>query len=285
MTAYHGTTKTGLTQLMPFANAHNERSEPCVYLAAHKALALLHIWDKPYRRMKIEYIYGQIFYFEPYPGALEEFYGGVAGSIYTCKGIFKYLAQNVFVSRKAVAVIEEEYVPDALTRIQEYERQGLLRICRSRGREIAATAMTKQHIAFVLALLHDESIQSALHLEDMPRKEWERALRRNLRDKDEANFVLYQGGRPMGWLKLNGLKGDMAWISMLAIHPAHQRQGAGHFAVRYAEQFARERGFARLGIHTTADNAPARACYGKLGYTLIDEGKKIAYIKDIGRNG
>ena len=135
--------------------------------------------------------------------------------------------------------------------------------------------MAKEHIAFVIDLLRD-----TLHIEDVPQA----ALRKNLRDRDEANFIIIRGDRPMGWVKLNGLKGDMAWISMLAIHPAHQRQGAGRFAVEYAERFAREKGFARLGIHTTKDNTAARACYEKLGYTLIEYNEKLTYRKDIGRN-
>jgi len=144
--------------------------------------------------------------------------------------------------------------------------------------------MQKEHIGFVIDLLHEESIKAALHLDDMPRSEWEKALRKNLRDRDEANFILYRGSRPMGWLKLNGLKGGTAWISMLAVHPAHQGQGAGRFAVRYAEQFAREKGFARMGIHTTKDNTAARKCYEALGYDLIDQNQNLTYIKELGRN-
>ncbi|MDR2686613.1 MAG: GNAT family N-acetyltransferase [Oscillospiraceae bacterium] len=149
---------------------------------------------------------------------------------------------------------------------------------------MTVTPMKKEHVGFVIYLLNDESVKAALHLEDAPRKEREKALRKNLRDRDEANFILCRGGEPIGWLKLNGLKGDMAWISMLAVHPAHQRQGAGRFAARYAEEFARGKGFTRLGIHTTKDNAPAQSCYEKSGYALVEENDKLTYIKELGRN-
>ena len=285
MRAHHGTTKTGLAALTPFANAHNELSEACVYLAQNKALALLHIWDKPYRWVKFDYAKdGRIVWLEPYPNALEAFYGGVAGSIYTCEGKFRRLARNVLISNKAVAVVEEEYVPDALVRIVEYERQGLLEIRRCEDQSFTAKPMQKEHIPIVVYLLREESLRAALQLEETSSKQWEKALRRNLRDRDEANFIIYRGGRPMGWLKLNGLKGDTAWISMLAIHPALQRQGAGRFAVEHAERLALEKGFTRVGIKTTPDNAAARACYEKLGYTLTEEADKLTYIKHIGRN-
>ena len=283
MTAYHGTTKTGLSQLMPFARAHNELSEPCVYLAQDKVLAALHIWDKPYRWIKFDYTTKDgIAWLEPYPGALEKFYGGVSGSIYTCEGKFRRLARNVLVSRRAVAVVEEDFVPDALELILECEREGLFEIRRCEALpETEIIPMRKDHIALVIHLLNEKSVKAALHLEDAPRKKWEKSLRKNLRDRDEANFVLFRGNRHMGWLKLNGLKGDTAWISMLAIHPAHQGQGAGRFAVRYAEGLAREKGFSRLGIHTTKDNQAARACYEKLGYTLIENGEKLTYMRQL----
>ena len=286
MRAYHGTTKSGLEELMPFANPHNELSNSCVYLANEKALALLHIWGKPYRWVKFEYTEdGRIVYLEPYPGVLEDFYGGVSGSIYTCEDKFKRLAKNVFISHMPVPVLEEDHVPDALERILEYERQGLLEIRRCDAMpELKAVPMEKRHVGAVIWLLTDESIKAALHLGDMPRAKWEKALRKNLCDKDEANFILYRGSRPMGWLKLNGLKGNTVWIGELVIHPVHQRKGAGRFAVRYAERLAREKGFTRMGIHTTADNLPARECYEKLGYTLTEDNDKLTYKKDIGRN-
>jgi ribosomal protein S18 acetylase RimI-like enzyme len=281
--SYHGTTKTGLTVLVPFASPHSERQDACVYLATQKAIALLHIWDKPYRWVKFNYAKdGKIIYLESYPGALEAFYGGVSGSIYTCEGKYKRYAKNIVIAHTPVPVLEEDYVPDSLERILEYERQGLIEIRRGDG-QVAIYPMQKEHIGFVIYLLNEERVKTALHLEDAPRKQWEKALRKNLRDRDEANFILYRGNRPMGWLKLNGLKGDMAWISMLAVHPAHQGQGAGRFAIRYAEQFAREKGFARMGIHTTQDNTAARTCYEGLGYELTEENGQLTYIKDFGR--
>jgi len=141
--------------------------------------------------------------------------------------------------------------------------------------------MQEFHINFVIDLLLEESVKAALHLEDAPRKSREKSLRKNLRDRDEANFILYRGADPAGWLKLNGLEGDMLWISSLAVHPMYQRQGIGSFAVRYAEWYAREKGFGRMGmgIHTTPDNLPARACYEVLGYTLTEETHQLTYIK------
>ena len=327
MIAYHGTTKSGLAELLPFANARSNLDYACVYLSRMKELATLYIWDKPYMWLNFHFAKdGHVIYTESFPGALDEFYGGRAGSIYTCEGEFEYdknaRIQAAVISRAPVHVMGEEFVPDALERILEYERQGLLEIRRyedlteeelakekrmieaaikreskhpalmgfirekfpaiwAEGRKLTAVPMQKEHVSFVIDLLAEPSIKTALHLEDNPRKEWEQGLRKNLRDRDEANFIILKGSSPVGWLKLNGLKGDTAWISGLAVHPAHQRTGAGRFALQYAEQFAREKGFTQLWLHTSADNAPARACYEKIGYTLTEETHQLTYMKQL----
>ena len=146
---------------------------------------------------------------------------------------------------------------------------------------IGVRPMQTADIGYVVSLLADDEINAALHCDDLTRRKWARAFRKNLRDPDEKNFILYKGDCPAGWLKLNGLEGDMAWISELVVAPRFQRQGIGSFAVRYAEQFARESGLGRMGmgIHTTPDNLPARACYEKLGYTLTEETHQLTYIK------
>ena len=56
---------------------------------------------------------------------------------------------------------------------------------------------------------------------------------------------------------------------MLVVSDRHQRQGVGRYAVGFAEDFVRQRGFGRLAIHTTEDNLPARNLYSKCGYALI----------------
>jgi len=312
--AYHGTAKTGLTQLIPFVDPHSNLDCACVYLSRVKALAALYIWDRPYKWLNFRIAGdGRVIYVESFPGALEEFYGGLAGSIYTCGGAFEYDKnagiQAAVVSRAPVPVAGEDPVPDALERILEYEWEGLLEIRRyetltpaqlaqekkmilsaiqnraadkalmafieekfpelwAQGTNITAAPMKRADIPFMTDLLAQESVQAALRLEALSPGEWGKALRKNLRDRDEENFILHRGGHPAGWLKVNGLGGDKAWLSMLAVHPAHQGMGVGRFAVRHAEQLVRALGFNRLWLRTTADNETARAFYEKLGYAL-----------------
>ena len=97
--------------------------------------------------------------------------------------------------------------------------------------------------------------------------EWKRALSSN--DLDEQHFLICRGCMPVAWLKINGLQSrDIAWISMLAVSTPYQRQGAGMYAVKYAEEFIRAKGIAKVGIRTTDDNAPAQNLYRKCGYAI-----------------
>lgn len=152
MLAYHGTAKTGLTQLMPFASPHSNLEYACVYLSRLKELAALYIWDKPYKWLNFNFAEdGHVVYTESFPRALEEFYCGLAGSIYTCEGEFEYdknaRIQVAVISRKPVNIIEEDFVPDALERILAYEKLGLLEIRRFEALTEAQLASEKRMIA------------------------------------------------------------------------------------------------------------------------------------------
>lgn len=132
------------------------------------------------------------------------------------------------------------------------------------------------HAALLLELLESEKTLEALHMKRMlpdEQKAFFQELKAALQggDPDEAHFIVHQGIVPVAWLKINGLLGEKAWISMLAVHEKFQRQGIGSFAVGFAEAFAKSRGFTAMGIHTTADNIPARKCYERLGYQVVGE--------------
>lgn len=103
----------------------------------------------------------------------------------------------------------------------------------------------------------------------IPDGEWRDVLA--TQDPDEQNFLIARDAEPVAWLRVNGLcGGDGAWISMLVVSPEERRRGAGRYAVRFAEDFLRARGKRWAAIHTTADNAAARALYTACGYSLTD---------------
>lgn len=140
------------------------------------------------------------------------------------------------------------------------------------------TPLREEHVAFVHEAMREN--KDALHAEEMSLAQWRECLLAN--DPDEAHFIILTENTPAAWLKINGLAGKKtAWISMLVVRKTLQRCGAGSFAVRYAEDFARVRGFRELGIHTTLDNEIALGCYTKLGYRVSRDETQYTFRKKL----
>ncbi|MFR1518977.1 MAG: GNAT family N-acetyltransferase [Clostridia bacterium] len=118
--------------------------------------------------------------------------------------------------------------------------------------------------------IYNDNIQ-ALHGKQITVQEWNEIL--SIDDLDEQNFLIYKDKIPVAWLRINGLLNkDMAWLSMLTVSNNMHRKGVGSYAVRFAEKFVREKGFAQIGIHTTDDNIPAQDLYQKCGYAITEYG-------------
>ncbi len=116
-----------------------------------------------------------------------------------------------------------------------------------------------------------EKNAESLHFGEAVSPEFYRNIKKMLsdRDPDEANFLIYIGAFPCGWLKLNGLENaESAWISMLVIEPKFHRMGAGFAAVEYAENFFRSLNKRKACIRTTEDNIAARGLYESCGYAV-----------------
>lgn len=119
-----------------------------------------------------------------------------------------------------------------------------------------------------------------LHAENIGLSEWRALL--SLNDRDEKHFMICKGAVPVGYMKINGLDGaDEAWVSMLFIAKDFQRQGIGTFAIAYAENYAKERGFRSIAIQTDEDNLPAQNCYLKCGYAAYKKGNTMKFCKKL----
>jgi len=134
--------------------------------------------------------------------------------------------------------------------------------------------LVQEDMQFITDLLNEESVVSTLHCAVMDYAAWLSVYLNSWRDDtDEAHFILISDGTPIGWLKLNGLDGrEMVWIAMLVICEAAQNKGYGKHAIAFSESFAKEKGFCKIGIHTTCDNLAAIALYCKSGYRLTEYG-------------
>ena len=65
-----------------------------------------------------------------------------------------------------------------------------------------------------------------------------------------------------------GTRKSFAYLSNLAVHPQHRRQGAALALLNSCEKIAREWGFQDLYLHVLENNHQARQLYFKLGYRM-----------------
>ncbi|MCL2815707.1 MAG: GNAT family N-acetyltransferase [Oscillospiraceae bacterium] len=135
------------------------------------------------------------------------------------------------------------------------------------NREYNVISATAEEAAFIFRF-YTQNIE-ALHGNFISLKDWKEAAFWS--DPDEQNFLVCKGAMPVAWLRINGLENkDMAWISMLVVSDKWQRQGVGTYAVGYAQEYVRARGFTKMGIKTTGDNIGAKALYEKCGYIVTE---------------
>ena len=140
----------------------------------------------------------------------------------------------------------------------------------------------KNDINFIYNLMCEENNLSALHTEIISLEEWQKAFAEP-RDADEENFIVYKNDLPSAWLKLNGLQNkEVAWISMLVVSDEFKSQGVGKFAVEFAIQYLKQRGYKQVKLHTTKDNLVAIGLYSKCGFRIVDKSKaEITMCKEV----
>ncbi len=143
--------------------------------------------------------------------------------------------------------------------------------------------LEQENIIFICSLMSEPNNISALHTDIIPLDEWQKSFAEAEDDKDEENFIVYNKNIPCGWLKLNGLKSnDIAWISMLVVPEKFKRQGIGKFAVEFAAQYLKHRGYRYIKLQTTTDNSAALSLYSKCGFTIVNQSTtKITMCKEV----
>ena len=145
--------------------------------------------------------------------------------------------------------------------------------------------MQKSDLVSLTQLLLIPSIAKSLHWHPSPDEIREAYKKYWSCDPDGANYMMILADSLVGWIKLNGLlEKNTLWISMLVIHPDHQGKHYGKIALRWVEQYAKEKAYPCVGIQTTVDNCAAVALYLKAGYRMDfakPDGDRYVFTKDI----
>ena len=123
---------------------------------------------------------------------------------------------------------------------------------------------TTKDIAFIQATYH-ENIDK-LHGIQRNAAYWETQLA----ERDRTYYVV-NATTPVAWFRLDE-EADELWVGMLQVKPICQRRGVGRYVLSVAEAIAKEKGYEKIGIHTTQDNFVARALYESAGYRVTEIG-------------
>ena len=134
MKFYHGSMIKGLTQLQPHLPVGAHSQKPLVYLTTSHQLALHYIWDTERLGVKMPMLDirkdGTFVFQEMFSGALEYFYKGVSGYIYSAENVTSAESMKdipfAATSTEPVSVDACEYVPDAYEALKEAADKGLI---------------------------------------------------------------------------------------------------------------------------------------------------------------
>ena len=123
---------------------------------------------------------------------------------------------------------------------------------------------TGKDIPFIQETYHEN--MEHLHGVHRSADDWKQLLL----EKDTVYYVV-SAETPVAWFRID-LTDTELWIGMLQVKPIYHRKGVGRYILSVAESIAKEKGYKKIGIHTTEDNIAARTLYSSAGYAVTEIG-------------
>ena len=137
--------------------------------------------------------------------------------------------------------------------------------------DIQIVEVNKTDAPFLSVLMNDKAILDALKEVPTKPEDWVEAISVWENDPDEEDYIILDGGTPIGWLGINGLLDKTAYIKMLAILPQFQNQGVGSHVVNLCVENLKSRKFEKVVLYTDKSNLRAQKCYEKCGFRVTEE--------------
>ncbi|MBQ8432166.1 MAG: GNAT family N-acetyltransferase [Clostridia bacterium] len=135
---------------------------------------------------------------------------------------------------------------------------------------------TSQEAYFVRILFVQN--KSAFNTANISLGQWRELLA--TADPDRKHFLICKGAVPVAYMQIHGSPSQKTGqISMLFVAPRFQRQGIGSFAIRYAEEFFKEQGFASITLPTNGASLPIKRCCFKHGYQPDEQNTETVFWK------
>lgn len=124
---------------------------------------------------------------------------------------------------------------------------------------------------FLTQILNIPEIMHRLHMTPTMKQDWVEAIQSWEEDKDERDYIVLEGEKPIGWFALNGLEsGDRkAYLKMAVLLPENQGRGVGLMVINQLVNELRVEGYKKVGLFTDLDNLYAQRCYSKCGFQRV----------------
>ncbi|MGI9025304.1 MAG: GNAT family N-acetyltransferase [Burkholderiaceae bacterium] len=114
--------------------------------------------------------------------------------------------------------------------------------------------------ASAIALMSRDLIEAGLGWSYRPAR-----IARLILDRDTNVLIAARRGNPVGFAVMS-FGDERAHLALLAVHPAHQRQGVARRLLEWLVECAASAGIASLHLELRAGNAAARAFYRDMGF-------------------
>lgn len=130
--------------------------------------------------------------------------------------------------------------------------------------KLVYSVATEKDIAFISETYHENihSLHGVYKNEDV----W-----RNLLSDQNSTYYVVNSETPVAWFRTES-ENNTLWIGMIQVKPVYHHKGIGKYILSVVEDIAKEKGYKKIGVHTTEDNIPARTLYKSAGYCVTEIG-------------
>ncbi len=133
--------------------------------------------------------------------------------------------------------------------------------------ELHYAAAAESDISFIAETYHEN--MASLHGVPRTADDWKKLMAEGR--AGGSRYYIVRAQTPVAWFRTD-VEDGVFWLGMLQVKPAYQRRGIGRYVLSVVEEIAKQNGFRKIGIHTTQDNAAARALYVSAGFTVTEIG-------------
>ncbi len=93
------------------------------------------------------------------------------------------------------------------------------------------------------------------------------------------SFFIAEDGQDIGYCALYANRSDLAFISTIGVMKDYQSKGIGGTLLNTAINFAKEKGFGRIGLEVHPSNTVAISLYQRFGFVEIEKRGRMIYME------